>query len=226
MNYDFIKHGNEVLKSKKLLQLQQITGSSENNGTLSRPRSDLVKKAYHGKFQSSVEHAKIGRAWPYFIAICPMVLCIISPHFRRIADILKALEHTVHSGWTDRQIYGQMDRQTGRQTDGWTAGCNDRQQYPSAPMLAEGKNSNPIQNTLVCGLLWHTHFMTNSTAIDFSSCNRSLGRGRKLITAMDWPMMEKWQLAGSIFGIMERSVCTSIYDMLVISYTPSSIIYP
>ena len=31
---------------------------------LHRP-PDLVKKAYHRKFQSSVEHAKIGRAWPF-----------------------------------------------------------------------------------------------------------------------------------------------------------------
>ena len=27
--------------------------------------SDLVKKAYHGKFQSSVEYAQIGLAWPF-----------------------------------------------------------------------------------------------------------------------------------------------------------------
>ena len=176
--------------------------------------------------ESSVEHAKIGRAWPYFIAICSMVLCIIPPHFRLIAEILKELEHKGHSEWTNGQTHWQTDRQTDR----WTAGHNDWRQYPSTSMLVEGKNSNPIQSTLLCGLLWHTHFMTNSIAIDFSSCNRSLGSDRKLITPMDWLMMEKGQLAGSIFGIMERSCvtidCTSINKMFVISYTPSSIIYP
>ena len=60
------------------------------------------------KFQSSVEQAKIGWAWPYFIAICSIVLCIIPQNFRLIAEIIKELEWERHSGWID----GQMDRRT------------------------------------------------------------------------------------------------------------------
>ena len=57
--------------------------------------SDLVQ-AYHGKFhgKSSMDSAKIGRVWPLKIAICFMLLCIISPNFRLIPEILKDLE-----GW-------------------------------------------------------------------------------------------------------------------------------
>ena len=40
-------------------------------------------------WKSSVEHAKIGRAWPFYVAMCFMVLCKIPQTFRPIAAILK-----------------------------------------------------------------------------------------------------------------------------------------
>ena len=48
-------------------------------------------------------------------------------------EILKGLEGERRFGRTD----GRMDRQT----DGRAAGRNDRRQYPSAPMAAEGNKS-------------------------------------------------------------------------------------
>ena len=44
------------------------------------------------KIQSSMESAKIGRAWPFLIETCFMLLCIIPPNYRPIAEILKELE--------------------------------------------------------------------------------------------------------------------------------------
>ena len=41
------------------------------------------------KFQSAVERAKNGWAWPFYIAICFMLLCIIPPNFRLIPAILR-----------------------------------------------------------------------------------------------------------------------------------------
>ena len=49
--------------------------------------SDLAQ-AYHGKFQSSTKRAKIGQAWPLWLAICFMLLCTIAPNFRLITEIL------------------------------------------------------------------------------------------------------------------------------------------
>ena len=66
-------------------------------------------KNYRGKFQSSVEHAKIGRAWSFLITICSMVLYIIPPNFRLIAEILKELER---DGQTDGQTGGRPDAMT------------------------------------------------------------------------------------------------------------------
>ena len=53
-----------------------------------------------------------------------MALCIIPSNFRLITEILKELEWECHSVWTDRRM----------------AEHNDRRQYASAPMAAEGKN--------------------------------------------------------------------------------------
>ena len=50
------------------------------------------QKAYHGKFQSSVERKKIGRAWSFQIAICSVVLCITPTNFRLIAEDQKSLK--------------------------------------------------------------------------------------------------------------------------------------
>ena len=41
-------------------------------------------------FQSAVVSAKFGRAQPFLIVICFIILCIIPPNFRPIAEILKA----------------------------------------------------------------------------------------------------------------------------------------
>ena len=57
-----------------------------------------------------------------------MVLCIIPPSFRLITEILKAIERERRSARTDGQ------------TDSQTDGGNDRRQYPSAPMAANGKD--------------------------------------------------------------------------------------
>ena len=72
--------------------------------------SDLVKKAYHEKFQSSLEHAKIGQAWPFWIVISSMVLCTISPNFRLIAEILKQPKRLCRLGRTYRRTDERMDR--------------------------------------------------------------------------------------------------------------------
>ena len=67
--------------------------------------SDLIQ-TYHGKFRSYMKHVKIGQAWPPFIEICFMVLCITPPNFRLIPEILQELEgQRCPSGRTDR-----MDR--------------------------------------------------------------------------------------------------------------------
>ena len=52
----------------------------------------FLAQPYHGKFQSSVERPKNGRAWTIQLAICFVVLCIISLNVRPIAEILKELE--------------------------------------------------------------------------------------------------------------------------------------
>ena len=52
----------------------------------------FLVQAYHGKFQSSVEHTKIGQAWPFYTSICFMVLCIIPPNFRLITEIFQEWE--------------------------------------------------------------------------------------------------------------------------------------
>ena len=57
------------------------------------------------KFQSSVESAKISRAWPFYIAIPFIVLCIIPPNLRPIPKILKGLER-------QRLCLVQTDRRT------------------------------------------------------------------------------------------------------------------
>ena len=55
------------------------------------------------KFQSSVEQAKIGRSWPFWTAMCFMILCINPPDFRPTAEIIKELECVVHQTWSKRQ---------------------------------------------------------------------------------------------------------------------------
>ena len=70
------------------------------------------QKNYHGKFQSSVERAKIGRAWSFQIAICSTVLCIIPLNFRLIAEILNVLQRERRSGRTEGRADGRADRQT------------------------------------------------------------------------------------------------------------------
>ena len=81
-----------------------------------------------------MEHAKIGLSWPFQIAICSMVLCIIPSNFRLIAEIPKQSERWRQS----RNVVG--DGQTDGQTAGRPAGRNDRRQYPSALMVPEGKH--------------------------------------------------------------------------------------
>ena len=80
-------------------------------------------KTYHGK--SSVEHTKNGRARPFWIVICSMILCITPPNFSLVPEIFKELERERCSGQTDRR----RDER------------NDRQQYPSTPMAAEGNKN-------------------------------------------------------------------------------------
>ena len=67
-----------------------------------------------------------------------MVLCIIPPKFRLIPETLKELELWALFGTGRQRPDRQMDRQT--------AGSNDRRQYPSEPMMAEGKSCN--QNSI------------------------------------------------------------------------------
>ena len=69
--------------------------------------------------------------WPsiaIFIAICSMVLYIIPPNFRLIAEIIKDLKQEYHSGWTDRQMHRQTDSQPDALTD---------DQYLPAPMVTK-----------------------------------------------------------------------------------------
>ena len=59
-----------------------------------RPKYDFLNiiflvQAYHGKCQSSVERPMIGQIWPFLVAICFMVLCIISLNCRPISEILR-----------------------------------------------------------------------------------------------------------------------------------------
>ena len=54
-----------------------------------------------------------------------MILCIITPNFRPITEIIKELERERRSGRTDRQMDGR----------------NDRRQYPSAQMAAGGNKT-------------------------------------------------------------------------------------
>ena len=77
------------------------------------------------------------------IAICSMVLCIIPPNFRLLAEILKELEREHCSGRTDGLMVGQ--------TDGQMARRNDRGQYPSTPMAAEGKKNSAESDLLLLG---------------------------------------------------------------------------
>ena len=88
----------------------QITGQYWNLHSVRAVTSSLRPGQKSPSWKNSVEHAKIGRSWPWKIAVCPMVPCIISSNFKRIAEILKELERERRSGWTDGQV------------DGWTAG--------------------------------------------------------------------------------------------------------
>ena len=62
---------------------------------LKRPRTVTLSlgpvSSLFWKFQSAVERAKIDWAWLFQKTICFMLLCIIPPNFRLIAEILKEL---------------------------------------------------------------------------------------------------------------------------------------
>ena len=54
-----------------------------------------------------------------------MVMCIIPPNFRLLAEILKELERERRSGWTDRQTDRRTDGPMDRRTDGPTDAMTD-----------------------------------------------------------------------------------------------------
>ena len=84
-----------------------------------RRPSHLIQ-AYQGKFQNMWNAQKIGRARPFWLPICFLVLCNITPNFRPKADILKSLQRKRRSSRTDRH--------RGRRTDGRM----ERRQCPAA----------------------------------------------------------------------------------------------
>ena len=69
---------------------------------MSHHPSDPVQD-YHLKFQSSLKRTKISRARPFSIAICFMVLCIMAPNCRPIAEILR--DRAVTSSLRPAQAY-------------------------------------------------------------------------------------------------------------------------
>ena len=59
-----------------------------------------------------MEHAKIGRIWPFYIETCFMVLCITPVNFRSVPEILKELRVVMLLFRTDRQTAWQMSSLT------------------------------------------------------------------------------------------------------------------
>ena len=69
------------------------------------------------KFLSSVERVNFCWAGPFYIAICFIILCIIPPNCRPIAEILKEAEREHGSGRTDGQTDGWTDWRPDAMTD-------------------------------------------------------------------------------------------------------------
>ena len=89
------------------------------------------KKPIMQNFKVSWNMQKLAKAWPFSIVICSMVLCIISPNLRLLAEIQKAeigKEREHHLG-------GQTDKRPARRTYAMIG--NNTSRPPSA---AEGKN--------------------------------------------------------------------------------------
>ena len=79
------------------------------------------------KFHSAVERAQIDWAWSFYIAIRFMLLCIIPPNFRLIAEIFKEFG-------TDKRMDAMTDVNTRWRR--WWPRVIKWQQYPSASISA------------------------------------------------------------------------------------------
>ena len=78
----------------------------------------IVIVGNHSFFFCHVKCAKIGQTWPFSIAIYFMVLCIIPPNFRLIAEILNSLAPGKFE-WHFRYLIFQIISVT----DGWGISC-------------------------------------------------------------------------------------------------------
>ena len=97
-----------------------------------------------------MECAKISQAWPLYITICSLVLCIISPYFRLIAEVLKELELDLLPGLrfpcTGPSMWSNIRREDGHSTHN-LAFCHD----------VYVTHTSGVENRHQCTQLWCLH---------------------------------------------------------------------
>ena len=136
----------------------------------------FLVQAYHGKFQSSGERAKIAEHGHFN---CNLLPGNVHHPTKLQADIWDLENFTLTSFGTARQTDGQTDGQTDRQQVGLTAWRMEWRQYPSAPRVKMNKHLNfvvifdiemPHECQIICGGLQGLDFAAKSIPLLIKPC--------------------------------------------------------